>query len=102
VLQAPDWREREGFLIQAYQLLSRHHNELCITAPVSEKTSWFHGRPYQVIHADEIAETIQAVIKDEQVRALPPFRGSVNQLVELTDVVEDTEFCRRIRSVWSR
>jgi hypothetical protein len=102
VLQAPDWREREGFLIQAYQVLARHHNDLRITAPVPEKTSWFHNRPYQVIHADEIASAIQAVIQDGQVRALPPFRGSVNQLVELTDVVEDTEFCRRIRSVWDR
>jgi hypothetical protein len=102
VILAPDWREREGFLIQAYQLLARQHNNLHITAPVPEKNSWFHNRPYQVIHADEIAGAIQSVIQDEEVRALPSFRGSVNQLVELTDVVEDIGFCRQIRSVWDR
>jgi hypothetical protein len=100
VLLAVDWREREGYLVQAYQLVARKHNILGITSAVSEKASWFHERPYLVIHADEFANNIQNAIKDEQVRVLPPFRGSVNQLIELTDVVEDIALCRHMRSVW--
>ncbi|MEN4040886.1 MAG: DUF4037 domain-containing protein [Anaerolineaceae bacterium] len=100
VLMAPDWRTREGFLTQAYQLIVRKHNSLGITAAAPERATWFHERPYLVIHADQIAELLRAAIQDEQVRNLPAFRGSINQIVELTDVVEDIEFCRRMRRVW--
>jgi hypothetical protein len=100
VLLAPDWREREGYLTQAYQLIARRHNSLGITNPLCEKTSWFHERPYLVIHAEEFADAIQNAIQDEQVRSLPPLRGSINQLIEFTDVVEEPAFCRQMRSVW--
>jgi hypothetical protein len=100
VLLAVDWREREGYLMQAYQLVARQHNLLGITRPMPEKASWFHDRPYLVIQAGEFASSIQDSIQDEQVRTLPPFRGSVNQLIELTDVVEDIVFCKKMRSVW--
>jgi hypothetical protein len=100
VLLSTDWREREGYLTQAYQLMARRHNTLNITYPMPEKTSWFHDRSYLVIHAEEFAHAIQNAIQDEQVRCLPPLRGSINQLIEFTDVVEDTIFCKKMRSVW--
>jgi hypothetical protein len=102
VLLAVDWREREGYLVQAYQLVAREYNKLGITQPMPEQATWFHDRPYLVIQAGEIASCIQDSIQDEQVRTLPPFRGSVNQLIELTDVVEDIVFCKHMRSVWQR
>jgi hypothetical protein len=100
VLLASDWREREGYLTQAYQMIARRHNLLQITDPLPEKTTWFHGRAYLVIHAEEFADAIQNAIQDDQVRSLPPLRGSINQLIEFTDVVEDPDFCKQMRSVW--
>jgi hypothetical protein len=100
VLLASDWREREGYLTQAFELIARRHNMLNITDPLPEKTTWFHNRPYLVIHAEEFAHAIQNAIQDEQVRSLPPLRGSINQLIEYTDVVEDPVFCKQMRSVW--
>jgi hypothetical protein len=100
LLLAPGWREREGYLVQAFELLTTNHNTRALTASIPEKASWFHDRPYLVIQAETIAATIHAAIQDDQVHALPPLRGSINQLIELTDVVEDVEFCLRMRSIW--
>jgi hypothetical protein len=100
ILLSDNWRSREGYFVRVYEVLARRHNELNITAQLPEKVSWFHNRPYLVIHADEFASAIQAAIMDETVRAFPPMRGSINQLIELTDVVEDAGFCQRMRSVW--
>jgi hypothetical protein len=100
VLLSRDWHEREAYLTQVYEAIARRHNELGITAPLPDKVSKFHGRPYLVIQAGQFASAIAATIQDERVRALPPMKGSINQLIELTDVVEDTQFCRKMRRIW--
>jgi hypothetical protein len=100
VLKANDWHQREEYLSQVYENIARRHNALGITDPLPDKVSQFHGRPYQVIQAGNFATAIAVAIQDERVGALPPMRGSINQLIELTDVVDDTQFCRRMRQVW--
>jgi len=100
IMLAPNWREREGYLCQAYQILIQRHNQLGFTNPITEKASWFHDRPYLVIQAGLIAKAIEDAIVDERVRSLPSLRGSINQLIELTDTVDDIDFCRKMRPVW--
>ncbi len=45
------------------------------------------NRPFLVIHAEQFAEAIYAVISDEAVRALPPNLGAIDQFVDSTDVL---------------
>ncbi len=99
-LAARDWREREGHLSRAYTLAAESHNALGLTPPLPTETSWFHNRPYLVLHAETFAEALRAAIRDERVRALPPNVGSINQFVELTDVLESVELCLRLKGVY--
>ncbi len=101
-LMSREWREREGYLSWTYTLMAERHNALGLTPPLPTETTWFHNRPYLVIHAEVFAEALMTAVQDEAVRALPANIGSINQFVELTDVLENLDVCRRLKSVYSQ
>ncbi len=100
VLAARDWREREGHLSRACTLAAGRHNTLRLTPPLPAETSWFHNRPYLVLHAENFAAALRAEIRDERVLALPKDIGSINQFVDSTDVLENVDICLRLKSVY--
>ena len=83
----------------AYELLAEQHNTLGLTEAVETKCSPFHGRPFRVIHADEIADRLQAAIQDETIRGWGLW-GSVNQFSNSTDLLEDAAGLGRLRGLY--
>ena len=67
---------------------------------MSETRASFHGRPFQVIHADRFARAAEQAITDTSIRDLSPRIGSVNQWVDATDVLEGPRLLRRLRSAY--
>jgi hypothetical protein len=96
VLTADAFPERERCLSLAYQHLAVWHNHLGLTPPLPTSVSPFHDRPFQVIHADAFAAALQDAIVDPDVRALPPFVGSVDQWIDATDVLSQAERLRQL------
>ncbi len=88
VLGAATWQEREGMLVQAYELVARMHNDLGVTESLAAEVSAFHERPFMVMHGDRFAGALRAAIDDVEVRALPEHLGSVDQWVDSTDVLD--------------
>jgi hypothetical protein len=101
VLNAPMWQEREKHLGAALETAAALHNDLGITLPVPTKASQFHDRPFSVIGADDIAERIWQAIRDEEVQALPRGVGKVEQVVDNTDVLSNTDRCRKLRALYA-
>lgn len=99
VLAAPTYPAREEQLCQAYRQVTRMQNGLGITAPVSEEPSDYFGRPFQVIHAGEIAGKISSAIRDEWIRRLPRI-GSVNQFLASVDVLDNVRLCGKLRGLY--
>jgi hypothetical protein len=99
-LQAPAWQPRQQALQLACEGAARLHNALAITEPLPARSSPFHSRPFQVIHAETFAEAIFAAIQSETVRSLPKFAGSVNQFLESADVLDNPELCGRLKGVF--
>ncbi len=83
-LQADRWREREARLAESYAAVTTLHNQFGLTPPVQTTVSPYYNRPYLVIHADRIVDTLRAAIQDPAVRALP-WCGAVDQLSDSTD-----------------
>ena len=83
-LDAQTWQERERRLSQAYEYLAHMHNALGITEPVPTKVDPFFDRPYLVPGKCNPGGAIYEKITDGEVKRLPRFVGSVDQL---TDVV---------------
>jgi hypothetical protein len=114
---ATTYPEREGFLARAYTLAAEMQNSLQITPPLETCTRTYSGwhalragisnlppdhprntRPFQCIFAERFAQAILETIKDPDVLALVPARGSVSQfLVESSGALQDTAFCRRLK-----
>lgn len=95
-LDAPTWREREAPLSAARVHLAHMHNDLGVTPPLEAAVSPFWGRPYMVLHAGRFVDALRATITDEQVLALPPYRGAVWQYADSTDVLSSIDECRAL------
>jgi hypothetical protein len=86
-LDAKTWQERESHLSRAYEYLGEMHNALGITAPQPTKVDRFYSRPYLVPTGD-FAGAIYEKITCEEVRRLPKFLGSVDQLTNVVCVLD--------------
>lgn len=100
ILSAEEWHERERHLSQAYRIIAEQHNLLNITEPIETAVSLYHTRPYLVIHGDLFVEAIRRQIKDAEIKKLNPAIGSVNQLLESSDVLEDPSLGRKLRVLY--
>jgi len=100
VLLAESWKEREGFLSEAYEKVAELHNSQKITEPLPTKVSSYHDRPYLVIHADQFAEAVKSKITDEKVKAIKTSIGSVDQFMDSTDVLSYPQIFKKLK-IWS-
>jgi hypothetical protein len=98
VLAADSWEERQTHLTTAYGFVAEMHNALGITDSLATEVSQFHSRPFLVIHADRLVDVIRAVIKSEEVLALPEHLGSIDQFVDSTDALR---YLDRFRAIYS-
>lgn len=101
VLDSADWQTRESHLSQAYRLAIEAHNALGLTRPIPARVAQFHNRPFLVPPAGEIARALLDGIEDPEVRALPPYLGSVDQVSDNTDVLESLDRCRKLRLLYT-
>ena len=85
-LDAQGWQEREKHLSRAYEHLARMHNGLGITEPVPTEVEPFYDRPYLVPGKCNPGGAIFEKITDEEVKELPRFVGSVDQLTNVVCV----------------
>jgi len=85
-LDAQTWQEREKHLSQAYEYLAHMHNALGITEPVPTTVEPFYDRPYLVPGKCNPGGAIYEKISDEEVKRLPRFVGSVDQLTNVVCV----------------
>jgi len=81
-LDAKTWQERESYLSRAYVYLGEMHKALGITAPQPTKVDRFFTRPYLVPTGD-FAGAIHEKITSEDVKRLPKFLGSVDQITNV-------------------
>ena len=96
LLRSANWREREGHLCDACEIVAAMHNDLGITDPVPTKVSPFYDRPFMIIQAESIARAIWGTIEDEEVKALPFGVGKVDQYVDSTDILSHSGRCRKL------
>lgn len=102
VLNAENWQQIEAHLTKAYLLVMAAHNTLGVTPALEPKVSQFYGRPFWVPHAERFVEALLAQINDPAVRALPPHVGSLDQVVDNTDVLEDIQLFQALKVLYQK
>ena len=99
-LAATTFPEREAALVEAFQIVARHHNALGVTRPVPADVSQFHGRPFRVLGSGRFVDACLAEVADPWLRGLP-LAGAIDQVADSTDVLEDADAPRRLTALYS-
>jgi hypothetical protein len=91
VLLAPNWLERQDFLVRAYETVATMHNALGITESLEAKASFFHERPFLVIDGERFSKAIQEKINDPVVKRIADkwLIGNVDQFSDSTDLLNE-------------
>lgn len=99
-LRAESWREREGYLSRAYEIVAEMHNDLGITEPLAPRVRRFFDRPYKMISAERFVTAISRAITDPRVNANPDLIGKSDQLSDSTDVLSNPKVFRKLRALY--
>lgn len=100
VLNSREWQQIETQLTKAYLLTAQTHNELEITAFIEPEVAHFHNRPFLVPHASRFVTALLESIQDPPVQALPPHLGSIDQVVDNTDLLTDISHCQNFKILY--
>jgi Domain of unknown function (DUF4037) len=100
VLQSQDWKTRQEFLAQAYEVVARLHNSLGITIPLNEKAAPYYDRPYLVIGDGRYGEELRKSIASEAVRKIKYNIGSLNEFVDSDDKLNDMDLCKNLKGLF--
>lgn len=100
ILLAKNWKQREKYLSRAYSIIAQKHNALKITKPLPTKVSNFHDRPYLVIHGDIFSTEIKKKIKNRVLKNFKSDIGSVNQITNSVDLLENDELLKRMKNLY--
>jgi hypothetical protein len=99
VLAADTVTDRQGALGEAYRLLARRFNAVYPGQSVDDGLRAFHQRPAVVLGAERFAAAALSVVRDESLRRVPLI-GSIDQMVDSTDVLSSPERCAAFRSFY--
>jgi hypothetical protein len=98
-LSAADTTARESALSSAYTALAERHNDTELTNPLDSGTGSYHDRPARVLMADRFTEACLATVDDSELRELPLI-GSVDQVVDNADVLQNPGLYRRLAALY--
>jgi hypothetical protein len=100
VFEAEDWQQRQEPLSEAYLILQGMHNQLGVTEFIQPDISPFYSRPYMVPHCGRFVDALLSAIQSDEVRTLPPYTGSIDQVVQSIDVLESIPLCQEARFLY--
>lgn len=83
----------------AHLALAARHEASGLTQPVRATLGNYHDRPARVIMADRFSDALRATISDPFLSRLPLI-GSIDQVVDNTDVLENPNLFRRLASLY--
>ncbi|NZD60921.1 DUF4037 domain-containing protein [Rhizobium sp. WYCCWR 11290] len=95
-LGSSEWTEREDALVSAYMELARRQNAIGV-APFEPIVGPYHDRPFTTINAGDAVEAAHSAIADASIKQLP-IVGSLDQVSDLTPLLEDAKLSQRMMS----
>ena len=100
ILNSTHWKRIETNLSNAFFQVAEAHNALKITPHISPEVSPFYNRPFLVPHSARFVTALLAQVKDPSIGALPPHLGSIDQIVDNTDFLENILHCQQLTALY--
>ena len=86
-------------LVTAYEALASAHNATGLTAPAPPQVDFFYGRPFRVLGSHRFVDACLGRVADERLQTLVLI-GSIDQMTDSTDVLENTDITRALRTLY--
>lgn len=96
-LSAEDWRIRGDALAAAYLVPANQQLADRVGGAFTPILGPYHGRPFTTINADDLIAATTSAIEDPAIKALPII-GSLDQVTDLTPVLEDPAASKQMMS----
>lgn len=96
---ADTWEAREQGINRAGALLIEQFNQLGLVDEISTEATQFHARPFYVLPAEEIAESLRRSLSDTGLDRLPATLGGIDVITDSTDALGSHEFRRAVREM---
>lgn len=100
VLNSTKWQNIETHLLKAYMIMAKAHNSLGITPANKATISPFYSRPFLVPNSSRFVKALMSQIKEPSVQELPRHLGSLDQIVDNTDLKENLSHCQLLRILY--
>lgn len=100
IFSSENWKEREKYMSEAYEIVATMHNNLNITDHIEIKTSNYYGRPFLVIHWDVFSEKIKKLITDKDILKIKSDIGSVNQFTNNVNLLENNDLLNKVKRLY--
>jgi len=100
ILNSTHWKQIEPNLSKAYFQAAEAHNALKITPHITPGVLPFYNRPFLVPHSARFVTALLAQVKDPSIKALPPHLGSIDQIVDNTDLLENILHCHQLAALY--
>ncbi len=101
VLESKDWKTREKYLSQSYEMVIEEFNKLKLTRYFEPKVKKFWSRPFDVIDAHEISNALKETIQDKQLLQIGRMIGKIDQITNSVDVLDYKDTFSRFRSIYT-
>lgn len=93
-LLSSEWMERGEALASAYLGLAHRQNAVGI-AQFEPMIGPYHDRPFTTINADDAVQAVHSAISDAWIKQMPVV-GSLDQVSDLTPLLDDAKLSQRI------
>jgi hypothetical protein len=80
--------------------MAENHNALAITPALDPGVTHFYNRPFLVPHAARFVDALLAEISDPDVKHLPPHLGSLDQISDNTELLDDISRCQQLHILY--
>ncbi|UYO00953.1 MAG: DUF4037 domain-containing protein [Devosia sp.] len=94
-LAAPGWQQRGEALAAAYLVLAQDQLQQRIGDPFEPVIGPYHDRPFATINTDDIVAATMSAIADNEMKNWPVI-GSIDQVSDLTPLLEDPAACHDV------
>lgn len=98
-LSATTWQEREDGINRAGGIAIRQLNDLGLIPIIVDQPAQFHTRPFHVLPANEIAQSLHDSLTGTSIANLRPFVGGIDMVTDSTDALKSSEFRHAFRTM---
>lgn len=99
IMNSNNWKERQKYLAECWQLLGAMHNSLNIMEPCSTELTDFHGRGYPTMDMLPFIKGTEELITTPEIKGLHYMLGQIDQFIDHARINQEDYAYRMMKDI---